>query len=71
MLKYKVVKWLFSGDVRNDLYVYLQKAEFEWGKKNVEARVLVLNGNGSVIHVRSIFKGFTYGIWYDKFHITI
>ena len=46
---------IFTGDVRNDLYLTLLRGEFEKGAKtaqrNVEVRVVVLDSEGQVIPV--------------------
>ena len=46
---------VLAGDVRNDLYVTLQRGEFEKGNKtagkNIEVKVTVLDKCGNIIKV--------------------
>ena len=46
---------ILPGDVRNDLYITLDKGEFERGgkstSKNIEVTVMVLDGSGNVLEV--------------------
>lgn len=46
---------LFKGDVRNDLYLTLNRGDFEKGAKsagkNVEIRVMVIGESGEVLKV--------------------
>lgn len=46
---------ILPGDVRNDLYVTLDKGEFERGgkstSKNIEVAVVVLDGSGNILEV--------------------
>lgn len=47
---------LIAGEVRNDIYVTLERGEFEKGGKsvarNVEVTVYLLGGDGQVLKVR-------------------
>lgn len=46
----------FTGDVRNDLYLTLERGDFERGgksvQKNVEVTVYVIYANGEILQVR-------------------
>lgn len=46
----------FSGDVRNDLYLTLEKGDFEKGGKstgkNIEATVYLVNSEGLTLEVK-------------------
>lgn len=48
----------FSGDVRNDLYLTLEKGDFEKGGKstgkNIEATVYLVNSEGLTLEVKKI-----------------
>lgn len=50
---------IMPGDVRNDLYLYLDKGEFERGGKstgkNIEVSVVVLDSEKKIIKVRNKF----------------
>lgn len=47
---------IMPGDVRNDLYLLLEKGEFERGGKstgkNIEVTVVILDGEKNVVRVR-------------------
>lgn len=47
---------IMPGDVRNDLYLYLDRGEFERGGKstgkNIEVTIVVLDSDKSIIKVR-------------------
>lgn len=47
----------FSGDVRNDLYLTLERGDFERGgksvQKNVEVTVYVIYADGEILKVRT------------------
>lgn len=51
-----LTRWLtFSGDVRNDLYLTLERGDFERGgksvQKNVEVTVYVIYADGEILKV--------------------
>lgn len=51
-----------AGEMRNDLYITLEKGEFEKGGKsvarNVEITVYVLDIDGQVLKVKTTFSNF-------------
>lgn len=56
--------WLHSvpaGDIRNDLYLTLEKGDFERGgksvQKNIEVTMYVLYADGEILKVRAAFPG--------------
>lgn len=53
-----LTRWLtFSGDIRNDLYLTLERGDFERGgksvQKNVEVTVYVIYADGEILKVIS------------------
>ncbi len=48
--------FLSSGDIRNDLYLMLEKGDFERGgksvQKNIEVTMYVLYADGEILKVR-------------------
>jgi len=51
---------ILPGDVRNDLYVTLDRGEFERGgkstSKNIQVTVSVLDGDGNILEVRMFLR---------------
>ena len=49
---------IMPGDVRNDLYLFLERGEFERGGKstgkNIEVTILVLDGEKNILEVRTV-----------------
>lgn len=59
---------IMPGDVRNDLYLTLEKGEFERGGKstgkNIEVTVVVLDSEKNIIKVIIIVKMFFNWLWF-------